>query len=182
MNRLLSATELAKYLGLEPVTVRRKAKRGEIPSIRIGNRLRFDIKQIDRWLLKTSSLRMLNILVVDDEPEVGRLFENSLIEYGYKVTTTTSSTEALKFLGNRHYSIVFIDLKMPVLDGSELFAKIRQLDQEVPVVIITGYPDSDLMYKAMKYGPFLVMKKPFSSDDIVNAIGSIVREVEPGND
>ncbi|MCK4783280.1 MAG: helix-turn-helix domain-containing protein, partial [Desulfobacteraceae bacterium] len=42
MNKLLSATQLATYLNLKPVTIRRKAKAGEIPSIRIGNRLRFD--------------------------------------------------------------------------------------------------------------------------------------------
>lgn len=52
MNKLLSATQLAEYLNLKPVTIRRKAKSGGIPSIKIGNRLRFDKQQIDKWLLE----------------------------------------------------------------------------------------------------------------------------------
>ena len=175
MGKLLSATQLAEYLNLKPVTVRRKARKGEIPTIRIGNRLRFNKQQIDRWLLHRSNRRPINILVIDDEPIIGQLFKNSLNGHGYHITTTLSSLEALELVGNRHFDLIFLDLVMPELDGAELFHRIRQKNKHTPVIIITGYPDSDLMSRAMGHGPFTVMKKPFTDDDILNTVHSFFK-------
>ena len=175
MDRLLSAKEVAEYLHVKPITVRRKAQSGEIPSIKIGHRLRFDKKQIDRWLQSNTRGRPIHILVVDDEPLVGELFKESLNENIYQVTATLSSLEALELVSNKHFDIIFLDLLIPELDGAELFRRIRQMDKDVPVAIITGYLDSDLMKRAMEYGPFTVMKKPFNSDDIMNVVRSFVR-------
>lgn len=178
MDRLLSAKEVAEYLHVKPITVRRKAQSGEIPSIKIGHRLRFDKKQIDLWLLSNTRGRPIHILVVDDEPLVGELFKESLNENIYQVTTTLSSLEALELVSNKHFDIIFLDLLIPELDGAELFRRIKQMDKDVPVAIITGYPDSDLMKRAMEYGPFTIMKKPFNSDDIMNVVRSFVRGAE----
>ena len=175
MNKLLSATQLAEYLNLKPVTIRRKAKSGGIPSIRIGNRLRFDKQQIDKWLLERTYGRPVHILVVDDEPLIGELFKDSLNEHSYQVTTTLSSLEALELIGNKHFDLIFLDLLIPELDEAELFRHIREMNKNVPIAIITGYPDSDLMNRAMKHGPVMVMKKPFNSDDILHAVRSFTQ-------
>ena len=171
MNRLLSSREIAEYLDLDEVTVRRKAAKGEIPSIKIGNRYRFDQAQIDDWLAKNTVGEAISILVIDDDPIICRLFKDTLERHGYKVTTSLSSLEALDHMLDKQFNLIFLDLKMPELDGAELFQRIRQIS-DVPVVIITGYPDSDLMEKALECGPFLVMKKPFDSIDIVGAVQS----------
>ena len=115
-----------------------------------------------------------NILVVDDEPLVGQLFKESLNETRCQVTTTLSSLEALELMGEKYFDLIFLDLLIPELDGAELFRRIREMNKDLPVAIITGYPDSDLMNRAMKHGPFMVMKKPFNSDDILNAVNSFV--------
>ena len=175
MGKLLSAIQLAEYLNLKPVTVRRKAKNGEIPSIKIGNLLRFNKQQVDRWLLHRSNRRPVHILVIDDEPLILQLFKDSLNENGCEVTTTLSSLEALELVGNRHFDLIFLDLLMPELDGAELFRRIRQMNKYIPVAIITGYPDSDLMRRAMEHGPFMVMKKPFTGDDILNTVRSFAK-------
>ena len=180
MNKLLSVKEVAEYLNVKPVTVRRRANSGEIPSIRIGNRIRFHKQQIDRWLLERYKGRPAHVLVVDDEPMIGQLFKDSLNETGYQVTTTLSSPEALKLINNGHFDLIFLDLKMPELDGAELFRHIRQIDKKTPVVIITGYPDSDIMSRAMEHGPYTVMQKPFNSDDILNIVHSFVKGAETG--
>lgn len=174
VDRLLSAKEVAEYLYVKPITVRRKAQSGEIPSIKIGHRLRFDKKQIDKWLQRNSRGRPVHILVVDDEPPVGQLFEDSLNETSCQVITTLSSIEALELIDNRHFDLIFLDLLMPELDGAELFSRIRQIDKQIPVVIITGYPDSEVMKRAVEHGPFIVMKKPFTGDDILNTVQSFV--------
>ena len=177
MGKLFSAIQLAEYIGLKPVTVRRKAKNGEIPSIKIGNRLRFDKQQIDRWLLRRSNERPVDILIVDDEPIIGQLFRDGLNEHGYNVTTTLSSLEALELIDNRHFDLIFLDLVMPELDGAELFRRIRQMDKHIPVAMITGYPDSDLMRRAMEHGPFTVIKKPFVINDILNAVRNFTKGI-----
>lgn len=175
MDTLLSAVQLAEYLNLKPVTIRRKAKEGEIPSIRVGNRLRFDKEEIYRWQKQTFDSRPARILVVDDDPEIGRFFEDCLCEHGYQVKATLSSFEALELVGNEHFDLVFLDMLMPILDGAELFRRIRHTDRDIPVAIITGYPDSDVLTRAMEHGPFTVMKKPFSESDITSVVNSFLQ-------
>jgi len=171
MDKLLSSREIADYLDLDEVTVRRKAAKGEIPSIKIGNRYRFDKAQIDNWLTKNAVSEAISILVIDDDPIICRLFRDTLERHGYQVTTSLSGLEAMETLRNREFNLVFLDLKMPELNGAELFHRIRQISN-VPVAIITGYPDSDLMERALECGPFLVMKKPFDSIDIIGTVQS----------
>ena len=178
MNRLLNVKEVAEYLNVKPVTVRRRANSGEIPSVRIGSRIRFHKHQIDRWLLEHSNVGLVHVLVVDDEPIVGQLFKDSLDENAFQVTTTLSSLEALELIGNRHFDLIFLDLVMPDLDGVEVLKRIREAGKNIPVVIITGYSDSDLMNKALGYGPFTVMKKPFTGEEIVSTVHSFIEGVK----
>ena len=177
MAKLLNSRQIAEYLDLEPVTVRRKAARGEIPAVKIGNRFRFDKDQIDRWLLRQTVRRRAHILVVDDEQVIGQLFKASLDEHGCEVTATVSSLEALELIAGKRFDLIFLDLLMPEIDGSELFRRIREMDEHVPVAVITGYPDSELMSRAMEQGPLLVMKKPFGSDDILKAVRSLTQSM-----
>ncbi len=180
MEDLLTTKQIAKYLRLNPVTVRRKVAKGEIPAVKIGRQIRFDKAQIDAWLVQNNTGMRTQILIVDDEPVIGQLFKDSLNGSGYQVTTTLSSLEALELVGNRHFDLIFLDLFMPELNGAELFRRIRQMDNHIPVTIITGYPDSDLIGRAMEYGPFTIMKKPFNSDDILNTVRTFVKGVKPG--
>ncbi len=170
MSELLTVNEIANYLKLDPVTVRRKAAKGEIPAIKLGKQFRFDRDQIDKWLLQKTVGRPAHILIIDDEPIIGQLFRNSLEKNGYQVTTTLSSLEALEFIARQCFDLIFLDLVMPELDGSELFRRIRKIDKQVPIAIITGYPDSDLLKKAKEHGPFIIMIKPFTGDDILESV------------
>jgi excisionase family DNA binding protein len=180
MEDLLTTKQVAKYLRLNPVTVRRKVARGEIPAVKMGRQIRFNRAQIDAWLVQNNTGMRAQILVIDDEPVIGQLFKDSLNNNGYQVTTTLSSLEALELVGNRHFDLIFLDLLMPVINGAELFRRIRQMDNHIPVAIITGYPDSDLMGRAMEYGPFTIMKKPFNSDDILNTVRTFAKGVKTG--
>ncbi len=173
MDKLLNTNEVAQFLNVKPITIRRKAATGEIPAVKFGNRYRFDKSQIDRWLVHKDKENPMQILVIDDEPLIGQLFGTSLGEHSYQLTTTLSSLEALELFKTRHFDLIFLDLLMPELDGAELFRQIRQMDGKTPVVIITGYPDSDTMSRAMKYGPITVLKKPFYSEQIHDVIQSL---------
>jgi excisionase family DNA binding protein len=170
MEELLTPQELARYLKLNHTTVIRKANKGEIPAIKIGKQLRFDKDQIDKWLFQQTVGRPVHILVIDDEVVIGQLFMDSLEKNGYQVTTMSSSLEALELVNRQHFDLIFLDLAMPELDGSELFRRIRKIDKQVPIAIITGYPDSELLKKAKEHGPFMIMIKPFNADEILQAV------------
>ncbi len=170
MEQLLTPQELAKYLKLNHTTIIRKAHKGEIPAIKIGKQFRFEKGQIDKWLTQQMVGRQGQILVVDDELPIGQLFRDSLEKNGYQVTAMRNSLEALEMVSRQHFDLIFLDLAMPELDGSELFRQIRKIDKQVPIGIITGYPDSELLKKAKEHGPFLIMIKPFTGDEILQAV------------
>jgi excisionase family DNA binding protein len=176
MKELLTTEEMASYLRLRPETVIRKAKKGELPAIKIGRQFRFDKNQTDRWLLQNLVGRVPRVLVVDDEPLVGKLFEETLRGVGIGVTTTSSSVEAVGLVSGELFDLAFIDLKMPVMDGNELFMRIREIDERLPVVVITGYPESELLERVIQQGPFIVLKKPFESNDILNVVGTVLHD------
>ncbi len=175
MDELLTSQELAKYLKLNQTTIIRKAQKGEIPAIKIGKQLRFNKNSIDKWLLQKTVGRPLQILVVDDESLVLNLFMNSLKGNGFQVSTTTDANEALELVARVHFDLIFLDLMMPKMNGSDLFRLIREVDKTVPITIITGYPDSELMNQVMNQGPFLVLKKPFTIDDIFKTVRSFTK-------
>lgn len=176
MVELLTTKEIASYLRLRPETVLRKVRDGEIPAIKMGGRFRFDKKQIDEWLSRSSTSKR-HILVVDDDEIIRELFRKTLELSNYRVITAENGLEALKLVKRWSFDLIFLDLKMSGMDGVETFRQIRQIDSSVPVVIITGYPASELMEKALEQAPFGVIKKPFTPADILRSTDTFFRFV-----
>lgn len=175
MGELLTTNELAEYLKLKRTTVLRKAKKGEIPAIKIGRQFRFDKEQIDSWLRGVSLSAKMRILVIDDEVMIREMFKAVLNGDRYDVVVSGDGITALESVKTQDFDLVFLDLKMPGLDGVETLRRIRQIDGGLPVVIITGYPDSDMLSHALELGPLGVIKKPFSGVDIQKAIDSFLK-------
>ncbi len=168
MAELFTTKEVASYLKLRPETILRGVKKGEIPAIKVGGHFRFDKDQIDEWLVNNSTAKK-RILVVDDEEPIRKLFKETLEKNNYHVITADTSKKAVKLARSWNFDLVFLDLKMPDTDGVQTFRKIRRIDKDVPVIIITGYTASDLLNKAVRQAPFGVMKKPFGSKDILRS-------------
>jgi len=61
---------------------------------------------------------------------------------------------------------VFLDLKLPDIPGDELYEKIKKIHPDLPIVIITGYPDSEILTKILSSGPVTVIKKPIEFDQL----------------
>lgn len=179
MPKLMTIVELAEYLQLNSRTIYRLVERGDIPAAKIGRQWRFDKEIIDAWLRRLSeSHRCRNkatVLVIDDEEMIIELFRETLNGSGYSVLSTKSSIDALPLIDKANIGLVFLDLKMPGIDGAELFRKIKITKPNLPVVIMTGYPNSDMMSQALAQGPFAIMNKPFNGKDIVEAVNSFLR-------
>jgi excisionase family DNA binding protein len=170
MARLMTVDEVADYLRVTEKTIYRLLERGKIPATKVGRQWRFDTTYIDKWLRRNSAKTKASILVVDDEEIVRLLLKESLEELGHQVTTAENAAIALEIVRKMDLDLAFLDLKMPGMDGAELFRQIKAVKPGLAVVIITGYPDSEMMARALAQGPFGVMNKPFGESDIITAV------------
>ncbi len=175
MAELMTIEEVADYLRVTEKAVYRLLKRGHIPATKVGRQWRFEKNSIDEWLRQHSVGTKAAILVVDDEEIVQALFKETLGELGHTVITAETGSEGLELVKQRDFNLAFLDLKMAGMDGAELFRQIKAIKPKLPVTIITGYPDSEMMAQALAQGPFGVMSKPFGEADIIAAVNSFLR-------
>jgi len=175
MVEVMTLQEVADYLRVTPKTISRLLKTGSIPASRVGRQWRFDKTSIDEWLKRRSVGVKARVLVVDDEENVQLLFKETLGELGHEVITVGSGVKGLELVKQRDFDLVFLDIKMPDMDGVEMFRQIKKLKPNLTVIIITGYPDSEMMARALAQGPFGVMSKPFGESDIINATNNFLR-------
>lgn len=180
MTELMTLQELADYLRVNKKTIYRLLKRDRVPATKVGRQWRFDKAAINEWLRQSSEGAKKRILVVDDDEVIRVLFEKTLEELGHRVTTAESSSSGFKFVERFDFDLVFLDLKMSGMDGAELLRRIRGIKPGLPVIIITGYPDSEMMSRALAQGPFGIMNKPFAESDIVIAINSFLQPSKLG--
>lgn len=175
MAELMTLEEVAGYLKVTKKTIYRLLRRSSIPATKVGSQWRFSRPSIDKWLNQKSIEVNVSILVIDDEEIVRILFQETLEELGHKVTTAGSGSEGLTLVKQQDFDLVLLDLKMPGMDGAELFHQIKTIKPKLPVIIVTGYPDSEMMMRALTYGPFGVMNKPFNESDIIMSINNFLQ-------
>lgn len=175
MARLMTVEEVARYLRVTERTIYRLLKRGDIPATRVGRQWRFERASIDEWLRQTATKKQGAVLVIDDDELVRSLFEETLGKLEYRVVTAVDGPRGLELLRQHEFNLVFLDLKMPGMDGAKIFREVKTIKPDLPVVIITGHPDSDMMNRALAHGPFGIMKKPFNNVDIITAANSFLQ-------
>ena len=179
MTELMTLEELAQYLRFTKKTIYGLLKQGNIPAIRIGRKWRFEKDIIDNWLHRNMKGVKTRILVIDDDEVIGALFKVTLEEEGHTVVTAGTGTEGIQYAKQRDFHLVFLDLKLPDMDGAQVFREIKNVRPTLLVTIITGYPGSEMMEKSLREGPLGVMNKPFSDSDIIAAVNSFVHAVTP---
>jgi len=110
------------------------------------------------------------ILIVDDEPTIVRLLDMSLKSDGYTTFTASSGEEALAVFEKQSPDIVVTDIKMPGMDGLELLKKIKDLDPDKEVIIVTGHGDIDSTITALQYGASDFINKPVRDEALAIAL------------
>jgi DNA-binding NtrC family response regulator len=110
-----------------------------------------------------------NILIVDDEEVVRLSHLRSLAGANYNAEVARDGLEALHIMEQRQFDVVFLDLRMPELDGITVLRKIRNKWPECEVVIITGYPTIETAKEAVKLGAYHYLVKPVGPVDVVKA-------------
>lgn len=104
------------------------------------------------------------ILVVDDEWAVVDLLSRFLTKKGYKVTTACDGREAWELFQSQAFDLVLSDVRMPTLSGLQLLEEIKRANPRIPVILISGYGEVDIVVKALKAGAENFMAKPLRLD------------------
>lgn len=121
-------------------------------------------------------MNRIKLLIVDDEIVVQRscvdIFTEKRSKYDikYDVRTVSSADEALRLLETESFDIVLTDLKMPGVPGIELIVKIKNKHPETAIIVITGFSTVHTAVEAMKLGATDFIPKPFTPDEILDAV------------
>jgi len=115
------------------------------------------------------------ILVIDDEPDMLMLLRMMIEENtDHEVETTNNPSEGIKLFSEKDYDLVITDLKMPGLDGIELFDEFQEIKPDIPMVMITAYGSIETADEAMKKGIADFITKPFRKDTILFTINRVL--------
>jgi two-component system, NtrC family, response regulator len=110
---------------------------------------------------------MESILIVDDEKNYPLILSAILEDEGYEALTAKSGQEALEKLNNSDVDLVLTDMKMPSMDGIELLERIKSIDPDLPVIMMTAYGTVEKAVEAMQKGAYNYILKPFDNDSLV---------------
>ena len=117
-----------------------------------------------------------SVLIVDDDATLRGLLEKMLRRGGYEVRVAASGTEALALLSSAAVDAVISDELMPGMSGSELLARVRTLDQTIPVIIMTGFGSVESAVELVKAGAYHYLEKPFSDEHLLATVESALGE------
>jgi DNA-binding NtrC family response regulator len=104
--------------------------------------------------------------VVDDDLQLQNIFKQFLKKAGFGRIVVGTGAEAIQHAEKQKFDMVFLDLQLPDIPGDEVYARIKDMHPDLPIVIITGYPDSEILSKILQKGPVTVIKKPIELEQL----------------
>ncbi len=170
MPDLLTVKETARYLRIPVPTVYYLVQRGQIPAIHIGGRWRIKKSALDKEVLKEEKPVPPSVLVVDDDEGLQNFFTLFFqeIRLGHVVVGTVK--DALAALGKQKFDLVFLDLKLPDGPADDVYDAIKHKHPGCAIIIITGYPESEMLDRILAKGPITVLKKPFKLEQLRDTV------------
>jgi DNA-binding NtrC family response regulator len=122
--------------------------------------------------------RKLELLIVDDEPIVGRRLKSALEKHGYEVEVFETGQSAIQRLKERQFDIVVSDVRMEDADGLDVLEAVKQSSSRTKTILITGYATVELAREALAKGAFDFLAKPFQPKDLRAMIEKAAKELE----
>jgi len=120
----------------------------------------------------------LLVMVVDDDEGTCVTFKNILTKRGYNVALTRTGDEAIRTTKQKPYDIIFIDMKLPTINGLETYLAIKEINPEAMVVIMTGYGQEmeDLVEMALNSSAYTCLHKPLAMGEVLKLIDEITEK------
>lgn len=109
------------------------------------------------------------VLLVDDDAQLRKAMTQTLDLAGFLVTPFASAAEALQKITPDFGGIVISDIRMPGIDGLQLFERLRVMDPDLPVILVTGHGDIPMAVRAIQEGAYDFIAKPFPADRLVQS-------------
>ncbi len=182
LPNLLTVKETAEYLRIPVPTVYYLVQRGQIPAIQIGGRWRIKKSSLDKDILRQDKQGQPTVLVVDDDPDLQELFKAFLKKIGFSRVVVGTAKDAISSLRKQKFDLMFLDLQLPDAPGDQVYKTAKQIDPDLNVVVITGYPDSEMLDRILQISPVTVLKKPLKIEQLnqtVKILGHSTAKVEP---
>ena len=132
----------------------------------------FDIERVIAIIEELLHEKIL-ILVVDDQFTDRETLKTILEDKEYRVATASDGAEAIQMVKERHYDIIFLDVKLPDMNGVETFERVKEIDSEATVIMMTGYSVEDLLKEAVSAGAYTCLYKPFNMEKVVTMLNNI---------
>ncbi len=182
-NEVLNAQEAADFFKAHVETICRLARKGDITAYKIGRDWRFLRDALINWA-ETHQIQQKQhcVLVIDDEQGIRKMVGHFLEAEGYQVLLASSGIEGLMQLENKTVDLILLDLNLPGMNGSEFLRRCREADRDLPVIVITGYPDDDLMAEAMRYSPITLVAKPVERKRLMHAVHTVLNGAREAHD
>lgn len=120
--------------------------------------------------IDTELMKSLVVLYVEDEEEVREALARYLRRRFAKVDTAENGQEGLEKFKQNHYDIVITDVRMPIMDGLEMAKKIKEITEDMPVIVVTAFNETDYFMRAIEIGIDRYVKKPVDTDVLFDAI------------
>lgn len=121
---------------------------------------------------------MQKVLIIDDDPVVVKLASGILQKKGFEVHTAKEGQDGLQLLQDKKPDIVITDYQMPGMSGIDVLSKIREVDDTIPVVILTAYGDASLTIRSMRTGAFDFIEKPINPRELLETVKNGLQSVQ----
>lgn len=119
----------------------------------------------------------LKLLIVDDEPIVGKRLKSALEKYGYDVEVFETGQSAIQRLAEQEFDIVVSDVRMEDADGLEVLDAVQRSSSRTKTILITGYATVEVAREALAKGAFDFLAKPFQPKDLRSLIEKAAKEL-----
>ena len=178
-DAFLTTEEVLAYLHVSVRTVYRLVKAGKLPAIRAGRQWRFRKRDLDAWVASQIPADAggdacdgpKRVLIVDDEEGIRDLLSRTLALENYDVQAVSDGMSALHELKEtgEPFNLVIADLRMPGMDGLTLIREVKQINPQLPIIIITGFSTESSAIEAVNLGVSGYLTKPVGIPQVLAA-------------
>ena len=123
-------------------------------------------------------LKDLKILFVEDEVNISKLLKDALGDYFYSFTMAKDGEEGLSKFEKVNPDIIITDIMMPKLDGLDMTKKIREIDDKIPIIVLSAFSDKEKLLKAINIGITKYFIKPFDPEEVLNYLCELARKID----
>ena len=119
---------------------------------------------------------LARLLIVDDEVDTCANLKDIFTDLGYQVDIAYDGPSALALVKSKHYDVALLDLKMPGMDGLELYRRIREISAGTVAIIVTAYAASETAQAALDAGAWRIMSKPVDFGRLLHHVGEALEQ------